>query len=158
RDSKYQTRHVYADEFSSSFLEARAPYFALLPSAPEEESSNTASSIAGLEQDYASYKAYYAAATNGEGDWRLSELLGQISDLDERPTYRAKWNLAEDTNFVQGVIYMATLNPKQPACFVMLGIASWKNSDLNLAASAFEKAVALGSPQTEILKREIADL
>ena len=35
---------------------------------------------------------------------------------------------------------MASLNPKEPACFQMLGVLCLKNRDFNLAATAFEKA------------------
>ena len=86
------------------------------------------------------------------------DVLRAIAALDTKPSYRAKWNLAGDPKFNDGVIYLASLNPKQPACFVMLGIASWKNLDLNLAAAAFEKAIKLGSSQSEILKRRTKEI
>ena len=85
------------------------------------------------------------------------ELLEASSTKDPGyilPGYRAKWDLAADPNFEKGVIYMASLNPREPACHVMLGIASLKAHDYNLAATAFAKAVALGSPQSDMLKRE----
>jgi hypothetical protein len=74
------------------------------------------------------------------------------------PLYRFKWDLARDPKFEEGVIYMASLNPKEPACFVMLGVVSLRKHDLNLAARAFERAVKLGSPQAEFLRIEAADL
>jgi hypothetical protein len=84
--------------------------------------------------------------------------LREMANLDGRPAYREKWNLAIDEKFNEGILYMASLNSKEPACFVMLGIASWKNGDLNLAARAFEKAIALGSPQTQILQRKAKEI
>jgi hypothetical protein len=71
------------------------------------------------------------------------------------PPYRGKWNLATDTNPQEGVIYMASLNPNEPACFVMLGVASWRHRDLNLTVKAFEKAIALGSPQKILLEAKV---
>jgi len=77
-----------------------------------------------------------------------------VAALDNAPAYREKWNLVQDSKLQEGVVYMASLNPKEPACLVMLGLISWKNHDLNLAAAAFEKAIKLGSPQSEMLRRK----
>lgn len=74
------------------------------------------------------------------------------------PPYRFKWDLARDEKFRDGVIYMATLNPKEPACFVMLGVACLRKNDLNLAVSAFERAIKLGSPQSEMLRQKVVVL
>jgi tetratricopeptide (TPR) repeat protein len=76
------------------------------------------------------------------------------------PSYRLKWDLAANTNLQAGVIYMATLNPKESACFVMLGVAclAQQNRDLNLAVKAFEKAILFGSPQSSILTQRIATI
>jgi len=78
------------------------------------------------------------------------------------PAYRNQWNLATDTNLHAGVIYMASLNPKEPACFVMLGITAldgqYRNRDLHLATAAFEKAIQLGSPQEALLRAHIAQI
>jgi len=51
---------------------------------------------------------------------------------------------------------MAQMNPKEAACFEMLGVAAWAKRDYHLAATAFEKAIALGSPQSDLLKLKIA--
>lgn len=51
---------------------------------------------------------------------------------------------------------MASMNPKEPACFVMLGVASIKERNYNLAVAAFKKAIKLGSPQAAQL-RQITD-
>jgi hypothetical protein len=85
-------------------------------------------------------------------------MLGPVAALDLPPPYRAKWNLAADTNCEEGVVYMAQINPKEPACLTMLGIAAWKKHDYHLAATAFEKAVGVGSPQAELLRFKIATL
>ena len=85
------------------------------------------------------------------------------------PAFFAEWNLLmlmetrdikSHPKLKEGVIYMATLNPKQPACFVMLGIVSLQghgyDRNLNLAIAAFTKAIQLGSPQREVLTDRIA--
>jgi tetratricopeptide (TPR) repeat protein len=79
----------------------------------------------------------------------------------DRPAYRLKWDLASDPKLREGAIYMASLNPKEPACFVALGIVCLQvpsysyDRDLNLAAAAFEKAIDLGSPQRDVLSDRI---
>jgi hypothetical protein len=64
------------------------------------------------------------------------------------------------TNLLEGVMYMAQLNPKQPACWVMLGLVCIRHGqrDLNLGKAAFERAIRLGSPQRELLEAKIAAL
>ena len=74
------------------------------------------------------------------------------------PSYLLKWNLAEDPKFDEGVLYMASLNPKEPACFTMLAIACIKNHDYNLAAAALDKAIALGSPQSDHLTKKSKEI
>jgi tetratricopeptide (TPR) repeat protein len=77
---------------------------------------------------------------------------------NDHPAYRQQWNLAGALNFQEGVIYMASLNPREPACFVMLGVAAQRREvqDLNLAVAAYQKAIALGSPQEAYLKNLVA--
>lgn len=62
------------------------------------------------------------------------------------------------TNLLEGVMYMATLNQQQPACWVMLGLVCVRHgqADLNLGKGAFERAIRLGSPQRAILEARIA--
>jgi tetratricopeptide (TPR) repeat protein len=89
------------------------------------------------------------------------EILISNSVTNDFPNYRLKWNLASNTNLSAGVIYMASLNPREPACFVMLGIACLSDGvrrDLNLAIAAFQKAIELGSPQSAILERRISEI
>jgi tetratricopeptide (TPR) repeat protein len=71
------------------------------------------------------------------------------------PAYRRKWNLAEDPKLKEGLLYLASLNPQEPAVFEMLGVLCWKQRDLNLAAAAFEKAIALGSPKAPLLQHKV---
>lgn len=149
RDAKYQSRHVYVDEFTASFFDARQGlfYFTEATEAIYRELAEAyTNGVAEAEAEYDSLQK-----TNAP-EFALNQQLRTIAALDPPPAYRKKWNLVTDTNLENGVIYMATLNPKEPACFVMLGIVSWKHRDLNLAMSAFERAIKLGSPQTEILQ------
>jgi hypothetical protein len=83
------------------------------------------------------------------------------------PAFFAEWNLLElmprtenvHPKLAEGAIYMASLNPKEPACFVLLGIVCLQghgyDRDLNLAAAAFAKAIRLGSPQRDVLAKRI---
>ena len=50
---------------------------------------------------------------------------------------------------------MAQMNPKEPACQVMLGIAAWKSENYHLAITAFENAITLKSPQADLLNQKI---
>jgi tetratricopeptide (TPR) repeat protein len=98
----------------------------------------------------ASLMSYYSAERD--------KVIDPATATNDFPDYRLKWNLAGDTNFSAGVAYMATLNSREPASFVMLGVASLANGgnrDLNLASAAFQKAIDLKSPQTDILKKRI---
>jgi tetratricopeptide (TPR) repeat protein len=65
----------------------------------------------------------------------------------------------EDPKFEQGVVYMASLNPKEPACFVMLGVMCLTEKlDFHLGAAAFQKAIDLGSPQKEVLQHRLLEI
>lgn len=79
-------------------------------------------------------------------------LPAAVSGETNRPAYLEKWDLASDTKFEEGVRYMASLNPREPACFVMLGIACLYKRNYNLGGLAFEHAIKLGSPQAAQLK------
>jgi Flp pilus assembly protein TadD len=87
---------------------------------------------------------------------RIMLLLKDVgTNNDEPPPYRKKWDLAKDPKFQDGVMYMATMNPKEPACFVMLGIACQRARQYNLAAAAYKRALSLGSPQADILRNRV---
>ena len=147
RDVKYQSRHVYVDEFTTSLFFPGSGRFYF----QKDDFSSPADTndVASLEETFSDL----ARATNT--DRETLYLLGHIAAADAKPGYRAKWNLANDTNFVVGIIYMAQMNPKEPACFEMLGLAAWKQRNYHLAVSAFEKALALGSPKTYLLNLKI---
>lgn len=87
----------------------------------------------------------------------MSREDGKNEITNSFPPYLLKWNLAGDAKFDEGIRYMASLNPKQPACFTMLGIACAIHRDFNLASAAFEKAIALSSPQKEILQIKVTE-
>jgi hypothetical protein len=77
---------------------------------------------------------------------------------DAPPSYRFKWNLAADTNLLRGVMYMAELNPDQPAAMVAAGVLATRERAYHLSVAAFERAIALGSPQKDLLSAHIASL
>ena len=85
-------------------------------------------------------------------------ILRNLTRFDPIPAYRLRWNLGKESNLEDGLIYMASLNPEQPACFVMLGVKSLQNRDLNLARKAFERAQKLGSPQSDLLQERIGSI
>lgn len=107
--------------------------------------------------------SYRVAASWSPGAFSQSMHQGPLAEGDEDeffpdtkpPAYRHKWNLAEDPKFADGILYLASLNPKEPACFIMLGIVCLRksNADLNLASAAFRRAIQLGSPQSDILEK-----
>src|SRR5262249_18386880 len=151
----YQARHLYVDEFTSAFLmtyrggHLYAPMSdALSQSAAEEYSNN----VAAAEADYDALLKW-----NGDESER-SQKLATLAAVDPQPPYRTNWDLEKDPNFEAGVIYMAQMNPKEPACFTMLGVAAWNDRNYHLAVTAFEKAMALGSPQSDLLKKRIGGL
>ena len=153
RDKYYQIGHTYVDEFSDGFLYSyrfSAYERRLLPDAVEntpldagdkkemDEIINGLKTSTNIFSDLQSLKPY---------ELRLSP-----------PAYRMKWDLGSDPKLEQGVIYMASLNPKEPACWVMLGIVAKHQNNVQLAKVAFEKAVQLNSLQAPILKYRLAYL
>jgi hypothetical protein len=72
--------------------------------------------------------------------------------LDARPEYRARWDLAEDPKLEEGAAYMATLNPREPACFVIAGLVALRKNDHHLAIAAFRRAIALRTTQRDLLE------
>ncbi len=156
RDAKYQSRHVYVDELTIPFLMA---YKGRMEGFYEEFISGMAQSdytngLAEAEKDLAEL------SQTDFSKWSLDSFqsMAEVSALEAKPAYRTNWNLGEITNLEAGVIYMAQMNPQEPACATMLGIAAWKKRDYNLAAKAFEKAIALNSPQTALLQNKIEGL
>jgi len=156
RDSKYKFRHLYVDELTASFLMS---YSGRLDRyAGDRASDDAKASFTNGLKEAESYLAVITPTNNLVWTQDSLEVLTEVSTLDPKPDYRAKWDLAEDTNFEAGVIYMAQMNPKEPACVTMLGVAAWKKRDYNLAVKAFERAIALNSPQAELLRVKIEGL
>lgn len=77
---------------------------------------------------------------------------------DAPPAYRYKWDLAADTNVTRGVMYMAELNPDQPAAMVMAGVIATQERSYHLAVMAYQRAIDLGSPQADLLRWHISAL
>jgi tetratricopeptide (TPR) repeat protein len=156
RDRTYRERHVYVDEFSQSFCkyshsirddERKAPVRDEVPDQGAQRRKE-------LEAEYQMF-----LKSNKKNDPKiLGSYQGELGLFDELPSYRLKWNLARDHNLNDGVIYLASLNPLEPACFVMLGVVSIRNRDLNLGAAAYERAIALGSLQAPLLRSKITDI
>jgi tetratricopeptide (TPR) repeat protein len=156
RDENYRLRHVFVDEFTESFLvdkgfHARARGKETNPQTratwDEQKKKKEADDVSNTlrEQPLSPRTELYA----------IGARLCELADSDEPPQYRSHWYLAEDQYLEKGVIYMASLNRTEPACWVMLGILATRNSDKNLTISAFTKAIQLGSVQAPILRAQI---
>jgi hypothetical protein len=164
RDQGYQSRHVYVDELTPGFLLSdfifhKTTYL----NAPTQENglaasnltarseikSNGPAKLARLQNDYLLYARTHTNA------YDLSLRLMDMAELDSPQPYTAKWDLENYPKLKEGVLYMANMNPKEPACFQMLGVLCLMNRDRHLAVAAFEKAIALGSPQKEVLQAHI---
>jgi tetratricopeptide (TPR) repeat protein len=155
RDTDYKSKHVYVDEYSRAFENAGASVF-FRPDEKLDVLNTNALEIGQISELAKELTGYsYEEKTNS---WEWKEIQELKSEGYTPPPYRFKWDLATDANFEAGVIYMAQMNPKEPACFEMLGVAAMKRRDYNLAVAAYEKAIALGSLKTEILQDKIAGL
>lgn len=156
RDKEYQQRHVYVDEFTDTFLEGH--FLHMRP----VEGLLTNQISTGLSAEARKELGETLAELKNEDDAAATKYrsyaLRQLASNDPTPAYRLHWNLGSDTNLEAGVIYLASLNPKEPACFVMLGVKSLANRDLNLAAAAFDRAIALGSPQADLLREQAKNI
>jgi tetratricopeptide (TPR) repeat protein len=96
---------------------------------------------------------YTDPATGLYSEVRAAHLPGD----SEAPPYRSKWELASDPKFEEGILYMASLNDREPACFTMIGVACLAKRDFNLARAAFQKSLELGSTQAALLKERIKE-
>ncbi|HEX7652026.1 MAG TPA: tetratricopeptide repeat protein [Verrucomicrobiae bacterium] len=166
RDQPYQSRHLYVDEFTGSFLaadqhpptEMRIVDSGIRVDSPQSQTDR----VEVVEQALAGLRA--VAQTNWNSE--IAALTSQLADSDPIPDYRRHWNLAMPggvrnglfPDFTNGVIYMAEMNPQEPACYTMLGVAAWCLHDYHLASQAFAKAQALHSPQTALLQARINEL
>ncbi len=158
RDQKYQARHVYVDEYTVPFVINQGSAWGFERADAElneEDAISRARNYGSTEAAEADYQA--VLKTNGSR-YELSEILAAVAASESPPVYRKNLDLRGETNMEAGVIYMAQMNPKEPACQVMLGIAAWKKRNYHLTVTAFERAIALGSPQSELLKEKISEL
>jgi len=155
RDEKYRFRHLYVDEFSLPFVIGPPRIDVALrayANPPSNENQTNSEGPSPLEIKLDKFmRTYPGEPLNGDLVWSLQNL---ITD-DAPPPYRQKWDLSSDPKLDDGVIYMATLNPQQPACWTMLGTLGLYHRDYHLAKVAFEKAITLGSIQTPILKLQL---
>ncbi len=149
----YRIRHVYVEEFTQSFLTSGGIARPLSNSEIDGLKNNHPKSI--WDTADAETLETLHQSTNGvlsvEG---LTDLYVQVRD-DGPPEYLRKWNLGQDAKLDDGIIYMATLNQKEPACQVMLGVIAMAHGDKNLARAAFTNAIQLRSPQAPILRRHL---
>jgi len=156
RDQKYQSRHVYVDEETIYFLgNCWTGDFRSNRIFDEDELKAKAESFPNTAAAEQIYKTLLQ--TNGSVH-QARRMLATLAVMDAPPEYRAKWDLMADPNLEAGTIYMAQMNPKESACFVVMGNTAWIKGEYHLAVEAFDKAVALGSPQSEILKERATDL
>jgi len=153
RDTNYQYRHVYVDEFTGSFLQGGIKTYPHPTAMPFDLGNTNASARTQAEVEYRQLPT-----VGPDAQYLRRQFLSGLSELDPPPAYAEHWNLGDDPKLEAGVIYMASLNPLEPACFVMLGVKSLHNRDLNLAIKAYERAIQLGSLQGDLLQERINDL
>ena len=160
----YQAQHVYVDEWTEAFHDTvipfrrRRPHGKLPPAATNDYDGGSSTDFA-REMAGSRDKLTIARARGSEHLRRYEQRMVALRAQGDRPPpYRYRWDLAGDPKFREGVVYMASLNRQEPACWVMLGVASLEHQDLNLAAAAFQRAVDLGSPQSERLRGLISEI
>ena len=153
RDEEYKRRHVFVEEWTLPFLLEKPESLSRVGA--DEAPILTNSPAASVPPTNA--VSSFVSSSDDRRRSHMEEDLAGKAEGDEPPEYRTRWNLATDTNFLQGVTYMAELNPNEPAVFVMAGIAAFSKRDFNLGVAAFERAIALNSPQADLLRWRIAD-
>ena len=152
---EYQIRHVYVEEFTYGFCSSPVhnPGKSKAELEPlRQDYSMSESECKELEEDFAK-STNQSLTTNFSANEKL--LWAELALNDPFPGYMTRWDLSRDPQLDDGVIYMANLNPKEPACQVMLGIIAVKHWDINLAKQAFENAIQLGSPQAPLLRSHL---
>lgn len=154
RDADYRFRHVYVDEFTVDFLTGsiRAYPSSTCCSGQDVDGTNTTIRIQ-WEKEWAAIRP-----TVNWTNYDARQLLRNLAQSDASPGYCTNRLFAAHSKLEEGVIYMATLNPKEPACLVMLGMRALQERDLNLAMHAFQRAIDLGSPQRTLLAAHIDSL
>lgn len=149
RDTDYQKRHLYIDEWTRPFFRTHFRFAGKADGKLDHQAVATAS---GRLTELTKRLNTLAENESALERHQLEDQIDTIKLMMEAPDYRLHWDLASDSKLKEGTLYMAQLNPQQPACFVALGVTCAKAKDYNLAAAAFEKAINLGSPQSDILK------
>lgn len=166
RDQTYQSRHVYVDEWTYSFL-VGAPTSPRLSGAEgklkpgfdwRERYQEFRPGESAAEARERLLRAAEAEPSTGQAEYLRRWARAVPAVADPPVSYRYRWDLGHDPKLEEGVLYLASLNPRQPACFTMLGIVCLKRGDLHLAAAAFRRALDLGSPQAELLRERIAGI
>jgi hypothetical protein len=155
KNKEYQFRRVYVDEFSLPFL--MEPGHLFLRDGYEKDFFDNKIAKDELKSLQKEMKDFLQAPGQ-ELDSDHREFVFRLATQDPPASYRSKWDLSKDPKLDDGVIYMATLNPKEPACWVMLGLVARFRGDINLTKTAFEKAIQLGSLQTPILNLHLKEL
>jgi hypothetical protein len=155
-NANYRLRHLYVDEFSISFL--ATPSRAVSRSKSSQDLSKNVLTASERKELEDALKTSSPQSPSEKSFSNYRDALTELEMADEPPLYTLKWNLGEDPKLDDGVIYMATLNPNEPSCWVMLGMVATRHWDLNLAKTAFKKAIELGSPQAPILQWQIIRL
>lgn len=161
RDEEYRSRHVFVEEFTGPFLNGQLMFVRPLPQSmlagQHEYSTNNEDKVEETKRKKLEEKVrrIFQNKTDSELSSEDRSALSSLAMRDDVPEYVEKWDLGKDSKLDDGVMYMASLNPKEPACKVMLGMIALRHSDIHLAKAAFEQAIQLGSPQEPILRAEI---
>ena len=157
RDNDYQRRHVYIDEWTEPFLSKHGA-FIFKPRITEilQPATNNVTIPDDIKELEREMIAKVDSGTNKVEIQRELFLLRCVYDAP--PDYRYRWGLINDPKFEEGILYMASLNPREPACFTILGIWCQFRRDLNLAAKAYERAIKLGSPQADLMRANIQSI
>ena len=161
RNPDYQRRHLYIDEWTDEFFWMRGERLRSLPNSAKHSVPAEV-----LPHDYKpqTREQIDSAKKNAVPEWRErfpnEKVIDDVleSEGDAPPAYRYKWDLTTDTNLIRGVLYMAELNPNQPAAIVMAGVIAAREGSYNLAVAAFQRAINLGSPQADLLQWHITAL
>jgi tetratricopeptide (TPR) repeat protein len=158
RDENYRFRHLYVDEFTLPFL--AGPVYLRFRNAFTKDtySSGGIYTNKSLAEEEIDIKRSLSTQPGHVLDSREKQWLLNLALHDEQPQYRMKWDLVKDAKLEDGVIYMATLNPKEPACWVMFGTLALYHRDYNLAKLAYDKAIQLGSAQVPILNEHLESI
>jgi tetratricopeptide (TPR) repeat protein len=156
RDADYQLCHLYVDEFTEPFLLGRGRY---VNAGFPRQAENTLSDDE-LNKALVDIKKMLAAPSVDQARDNLPSLIAKVAASQPPPPYmeNESMDLGRDSKLEEGVAYMAKLNRKEPACFVMAGVVANKGRNRNLAKAAFKKAIELGSPQRVVLESQIAVL